>query len=232
MGLNKRRALAKNIASGFNRGRWLQGYIKGKLLADPVFDTALEVALGHTGRIVDLGCGLGLLGLWLRAHDLDAHYKGCDLGGWKIEAGRQAADKLGFLNLQLIEGDLLELPLLRGDMICAFDVLHYLPENFQSRLVHRLVEAAQNGSVVLIRNGMKGCGWRSYVTIVEEWWTRISGWIQGGEINFPHLAKLVTAFENGGCNVECKPLWGRTPFSSFWLKISAPLESQAPLLML
>lgn len=227
MSINRRRALAKHIASSFGKGRWLQGYIQGKLLTDPVFDTALEIARAHNGRIVDLGCGLGLFGLWLRSHQIDAPYVGCDLGGWKIDAGRNVAAKLGFSNIQLHEGDLLEFPLMPEDMICAFDILHYFPENLQSRLIHRLAEAARNGSVILIRNGMKGCGWRSYVTLIEEWWTRLSGWIHGGEIHFPELHSLVAEFQAGGCHVEYKPLWGNTPFSSFWLKVSAPAENPA-----
>lgn len=227
MNINNRRALANHIASSFGKSRWLQGYIKGKLLADPVFDTALEMAGGHKGRIVDLGCGLGLLGLWLRSHQLDAPYVGCDLGSWKIDAGRKVVAELGFSNMQLQEGDLLEFPLAPGDMICAFDILHYFPENAQSRLIQRLAEAARNGSIVLIRNGMNGCGWRSYVTLLEEWWTRLSGWIQGGNIHFPALQPLVAEFQSQGCLVEYNPLWGNTPFSSFWLKVSAPEESPA-----
>lgn len=228
MNINNRTALAKHIACSFGKGRWLQGYIKGKLLTDPVFDSALEMARGHKGRIVDLGCGVGLLGLWLRSNQNTAPYAGCDLGSWKIDAGRNVADKLGFSNIQLHAGDLLEFPLLPGDMVCAFDILHYFPENLQSDLIRRLTEAAQRGSIILIRNGMKGCGWRSHVTLLEEWWTRLSGWIHGSNIHFPELHKLVTDFQNGGCCVEYKPLWGKTPFSSFWLKVSAPEGIPAP----
>ena len=222
MNIDNRRALANHIASSFGKRRWLRGYIKGKLLSDPVFDTALQVAGGHTDRIVDLGCGLGLLGLWLRSHNHEAPYVGCDLGSWKIEAARNAAAKLGFSKIQLHEGDLLEFSLLPGDMICAFDILHYLPENLQSRLIHRLAGAARNESIILIRNGMNGCEWRSHATRLQEWWIRLSGWIYGRNIHFPELHPLVAEFQAQGCDVEYKPLWGNTPFSSFWLKVSAP----------
>lgn len=215
-----RTALATQIATSFKGGRWLRGYIRGKLLADPVFQEGLT-AIKEKGGVMDLGCGLGLFGLWLKSHGHAGSYEGCDLGGWKIIAGNEAARRLGLGEFKLYEGDLTDFPLRESGTICAFDILHYLPDEVQERLLHRLAMAARSGAQVLIRNGVRGCGWRSSVTLFEEWWTRASGWIQGGKINFPELARVVEIFEAEGCCVEAKPLWGKTPFSSYWLKISA-----------
>jgi SAM-dependent methyltransferase len=216
-----REALATKIASAFDGGRWLKGYIRGKLLADPVFDEGLSAILEKGGDVTDLGCGLGLLGLWLKSHGYGGKYRGCDLGGWKISAGNLAVERLGFADSELHEGDLADFSLGNSGTICAFDILHYLPEEVQEVLLRRLATAARSGSLVLIRNGVRGCGWRSSVTLAEEWWTRASGWIRGGTINFPELGRLRELFEEEGCCVEAKPLWGKTPFSSYWLKISA-----------
>jgi SAM-dependent methyltransferase len=219
MGASERRERAHKIASAFGKGGWLKGYIRGKLLADPVFDVALEAVQKHGGDVTDLGCGLGLFGLWLKSDGSPALYQGCDLGGWKINEGRAAARRLGYNGVILQEVDMSEFPLERAGVICAFDVLHYLPRESQERLVRRLAQATRAGSLVLIRNGMRGCGWRSAVTLLEEWWTRGSGWIRGGEINFPRLESLVALFEREGCSVEARPLWGKTPFSSYLLRV-------------
>ena len=56
-----RKTRAGKIAEAFYRGHWLRGYIRGKLLADPVFDVALESIREKGGCVIDLGCGLGLL---------------------------------------------------------------------------------------------------------------------------------------------------------------------------
>lgn len=217
----EREALATKIASAFDGGRWLKGYIRGKVLADPVFEEGLSAILLKGGDVTDLGCGLGLLGLWLKSKDYAGKYRGCDLGGWKIIAGNQAAERLGFADIELYEGDLTEFSWGETDTICAFDILHYLPKEVQELLLRRLAMAARSGALVLIRNGVRGCGWRSSVTLAEEWWTRASGWIRGGTINFPELGRLRDIFEEEGCCFEAKPLWGRTPFSSYWLKVSA-----------
>jgi SAM-dependent methyltransferase len=201
-------------------GRWLHGYIQGKLLGDPVFNEGLTALQGVRGPLLDLGCGLGLFGFWINLHGLFIDYKGCDIGGWKIAAGQKAALKLGY-PMELSEVNLLDFSLEKAGVICAFDILHYLPLDQQEVMVHRLASAARNGSLVLIRNGVRDCGWRSCMTLLEEWWTRATGWIQGGSINFPRLNHLIEVFESEGCIVEAKPLWGKTPFSSYWLTISS-----------
>ncbi len=212
---------AATIARAYQGGPWLRGYIKGKLRGDPVFDTATAAVKRHALPVVDLGCGLGLFGLWLRAHGLDCPYRGCDLGGWKITAGQRAAAHLGCRDLVLEEADMCSFPLQGPSVVCTFDVIHYLPAPEQHSFTARLAGAARHGSVVLLRSGVRGCGWRTGATLLEEGWTRATGWIRGGRVNFPHLGGLVKYFEQEGCFVKSQPLWGRTPFSSHWLEISA-----------
>jgi SAM-dependent methyltransferase len=216
---------AERIASVFPGSRWLKGYIKGKLNTDPVFNKALATLKHRRGRIIDLGCGLGLFALWLREHGCLLPVLGCDLGHWKLQAGMQAAHRLEFKEIELVYQDLTEIPLASASVICAFDVLHYLPQIRQNILVKSLAVAARNGTLVLIRTGVRGLGWRSTLTLIEENWTRVTGWIRVGEVNFPDLAPLIAAFEKEGCSVKAEPLWGKTPFSSYWLEVSyAPVS--------
>jgi SAM-dependent methyltransferase len=220
-------AAADRISEAVGGGRWLRGYVRGKLRSDPVFEAGRAAVEQSGGPVVDLGCGLGLFGLWLRQHGCGVAYRGCDLSGWKIAAGQQAAEQLGYRDFRLEADDLTTFPLEGARVVCAFDVIHYLDDARQLELVRRLAAAARGGSTVLLRTGVRGCGWRSAVTRVEEWWTRACGWIRGGQINFPRLEDLRTAFEAAGCRVEARPLWGRTLFSSHWLEIGA--RDQLPL---
>jgi SAM-dependent methyltransferase len=211
----------ERIAEAIGGGRWLRGYVRGKLTADPVFGAARKALAGCRGPVVDLGCGLGLNGLWLHQHGIVAPYRGCDLAEWKIMAGRHAAARLGAEDFRLEVADMTNFPWEDAAAVCAFDVLHYLGAEAQRDLVRRLAGAAAGGAVVLVRTGVRGAGWRSAVTLAEEWWTRASGWIRGGRVNFPRLVDLQADFESAGCRVETRPLWGRTPFSSYWLEITA-----------
>jgi SAM-dependent methyltransferase len=213
-------AATDTIAAAVGGGRWLRGYVRGKLGSDPVFEAGRAVVERVGGPVVDLGCGLGLFGLWLRQHGLRTPYRGCDLGVWKIEAGRRAAERLRCGDFRLEAAEMAGFPLEGAGVICAFDVIHYLDAAGQAVLVERLIEASRAGGTVLIRTGVRGCGWRSAVTRVEEWWTRASGWIRGGAINFPQLEDLRGRFATAGCRVEARPLWGNTPFSSHWLEVT------------
>jgi hypothetical protein len=211
--------VAKEIATAFAVGPFFQGYIRGKLRTDPVFDEGLRALRECDGKIVDLGCGFGLFGLWAGKHGLENPYSGYDLSSWKIEAGRRAARALGFQNYSLEVENMTASDLEGAGLIVAFDVIHYLDSRQQNELFDRLARAAQRGSIVLIRTGVRGCGWRTSVTIAHEWWTRLSGWIRGGHLNFPTREGLVAAFEARDCDVIHRPLWGGTPFSSHLFKI-------------
>jgi len=217
----RHRSPARGIAHAYEGGRWLRGYIEGKLRGDPVFVAGEAEVTRRGGLVVDLGCGLGLFGMWLRAQGSMLPYRGCDLGGWKIRAGNEAAARLGYSDFTLCEGDMLEFPLDGAGCVCAFDVLHYLPADGQRLFISRLTAAARGGAVILVRTGVRGCGWRSWITILEELWTRATGWIGGGQINFPRLPDLVAEFEGQGCSAVARPLWGKTPFSSHWIRVCA-----------
>jgi cyclopropane fatty-acyl-phospholipid synthase-like methyltransferase len=210
---------AQEIASAVTTGPWLKGYVRGKLNTDPVFNQGLVALCGCDGSIADLGCGLGLFGLWARKHGFENPYSGCDLSRWKIEAGQQAAQKMGLSHYALRVGDMSSFDIGDAALVLAFDVIHYLDSQAQVRLYERLAQVAQSGSTVLIRTGVMGCGWRTAVTLAHEWWTRASRWIQGGRVNFPQSEVIVSAFETRDCSVEQRPLWGRTPFSSHLFEI-------------
>ena len=210
---------AQEIALAVAGSPWLRGYVRGKLKTDPVFNEGLLALRGCDGLIADLGCGLGLFGLWARQHGFENSYSGCDLSRWKIEAGQQAADKMGLSRYELRVGDMLSFDFGGSDLVLAFDVIHYLDSQDQEQLYDRLAAAARSGSTVLIRTGVMDCGWRTAVTLAHEWWTRVSRWIRGGHVNFPPRETLVSAFELRGCSVEHRPLWGSTPFSSHIFKV-------------
>src|ERR1700761_6316296 len=76
-----RRSLINKASAPYRQaGRFAYRFARGKLSADPVFTALLERGLlrGHD-RILDLGCGQGLLSNWLRsAHD---DYR---IGSWPI----------------------------------------------------------------------------------------------------------------------------------------------------
>lgn len=219
----------RDIARAYGRSHWLRGYVSGKIAWDPIFPLARrEIALKNQ-PVVDIGCGLGLLGISLRAAGITLRYRGSDISAWKINMGKEAVRYYGFENAGFEVCDALSTQIPEGSTVCIFDVLHYLEPQDQQRMLARLAEAAEQGSLVLIRTALRGTGWRYAATLLEEWWTRATGWIRGGEINFPTREEVVGIFKDRGLQTEVFPLWGRTPFASYLVKIHPRAPSQRRL---
>ena len=209
----------RDIARAYGRSRWLRGYVRGKIAWDPVFPLARREIVQRNQPVIDIGCGLGLLGISLRAAGITLRYRGSDISAWKVNLGKEAVRYYAFEDAGFEVCDALSTPIPEGATICMFDVLHYLKPEDQQRMLARLAEAAEQGSLVLIRSALRGTGWRYAATLLEEWWTRATGWIRGGEINFPTREEVVGVFEERGLATEVFPLWGRTPFASHLVKI-------------
>ncbi len=73
----------------------------------------------------------------------------------------------------------------------------------------------RDGASVLIRGAVRERSCRYQLTVMQERWTRWSGWIpSSARIEFPTIEEIVEPFEAAGCRWEARPLWGRTPFNS------------------
>ena len=88
------RSLAREAAARYPaRDRYARHFAFGKLTRDPVFEHIVAKALLPSGaRILDLGCGQGLLAALLSAGagQGDWHYRGIDLSARDIERARAA----------------------------------------------------------------------------------------------------------------------------------------------
>ena len=208
-----------DISRAYGRSRWLRGYVKGKIQWDPVYPLARREIVKRQQPVVDIGCGLGLLGISMRAAGITLRYRGTDIAAWKVNMGKEAVRYYGFDEAGFEVCDALNTPIPVGATVCLIDVLHYLDSADQQALLLRLAEAAESGSLVLIRTALRGTGWRYAATLIEEWWTRATGWIRGGKINFPSHEVLLGIFEEQGLQTEIFPLWGHTPFASYLVKI-------------
>ncbi len=217
----------KQIAQAYTRSKWLQGYIAGKLAWDPVFKTAWKIIINRGRPVLDIGCGLGLLGISMRAAGIPFPYRGADPSIWKINKALETMRYFGFEEVAFEVNDALNTPIPAGATVFLVDVLHYLKPADQRKMLERLADAADAGSLVLIRTAFKGVGLRYALTLMQEFWTRISGWIRGGAINFPIRRELLGIFQKRGLKAAVTPLWGNTPFASELIVIE-PVETSAP----
>ncbi len=204
-----RRAIAHRYAGRFDRG-----YAQGKLAGDPVYAAvARMLAAAPPLPLLDIGCGMGLLGQYLHACGLLHGYLGIDFDARRIDAGRAAASALS-PPLQLQCGDAAELPAFRGH-VALLDMLHYLPAPRQAALLREAAARLAPGGLLLIRNVLREANWRFHATRAEEWFLRVSGQMRVGAQHYPDADEIRAPLAALGLAVAIRPLYGRTPFNSY-----------------
>ncbi len=198
--------------------RWHQGYARGKLKHDPVFDDAVGWARRAArvgGPLLDAGSGLGLLAHWLRSAGVDLPIHGIDPDVRKISAARVAAQRGGLSDLTFNVDDALTVVGGWNGHVFLVDILHYLPIGDRERLLRGIAARLPPRGIVYIRNGLRGPGWRHRVTLVEEWIVRVTGWIPTSGLRLPTAQEISEHFPSDRFELERTSLWGRTPFNSY-----------------
>jgi 2-polyprenyl-3-methyl-5-hydroxy-6-metoxy-1,4-benzoquinol methylase len=203
--------------TGFNQRQ----YVRGKLASDPVYGAiARLLETSATFPLLDVGCGMGLLGHYLHSCGVLHGYIGIDHDERKIVAGRRAADVLGGA-LDLRCADVAELPDFRGH-VCLLDVLHYLPAARQPALLERLATHVAPGAQLMIRNVLRAKHWRFHATVLEEHVLHATGWMRVGADHYPTAHEVIEPLRQAGLDTTVTPLWGRTPFNSYLIVARRP----------
>lgn len=156
---------------------------RGKYRGDPMFTALLDPSLlPDRARILDLGCGKGLVAAWLGAAaalcreaawpdtlprpPMYAAYHGIErVPGDVAIAARALA---GQPHVAVAIGDLRQSALPSADVVLLLDVLHYLEPQAQHRLLARVRDALPPDGLLLLRVGdaAAGAGYR-FSTVVD-----------------------------------------------------------------
>ncbi len=203
----------ERIARHF-RGRWLQGYARGKLRSDPVYAASFERIGASPLPLLDIGCGLGLHAFYLRERGFAPPILGLDVDAKKIAAG-QAVAAARYRDVTLRLGDGVELPEFSGN-VSLLDVLHYFSPTAQAALLAGLARRTAREGWCIIRTTPDDGSWRFRATLTLEWFARGIAWMARPVVAFPTLASIARAFPEAEFSHDIRPLWGRTPFNS-WL---------------
>lgn len=190
-------------------------YVRSKLASDPVYAATAALIAGSPLPLLDVGCGIGLLGQYLYAQGHRQPYLGLDHDLRKIAAGRIAAQRAGLDTMMSLQhADAAELPPMHGH-VALLDVLHYLPAERQPALLQAAIRHLAPQGCLIIRNVLREPNWRFHATRIEEFFLRASGWIPGGAQHYPTADELRAPLENAGLDVRIEPLRGHTPFNSY-----------------
>jgi len=214
-------------------GRFPYYYAQSKLRFDAVFLTLLRRGLIPDGaRVIDLGCGQGLLaavllaarrqfetGVWPEtwpAPPANLLLQGMEMEDEVAQWGRIALGD----DVRIETGDVAEAVLPAADVVVLLDVLHYLEANAQLRLLENVARALARGGQLLMRVADASAGFAFHLTRIGDRLGSLSQFrhrMRSPRMTFRTAAEWTALLQSLGFRVAVQPIDGRNPFANVLL---------------
>ena len=216
-------------------GQYPWRFARGKLGGDPAFAALLAQGL-LTGRerVLDIGCGQGLLTAWLLAAQKSgqqgqwpkewpaapapASVHGIELMQHDVDRANQAlqtAVQQGIASF--VAADMREADFGKADAVVILDVLHYVPIADQDRVLQRVRASLDRGGVLLLRIGDQAGGLRFWISY---WVDALVTTLRGHRLTRLYcrtLGEWQEALRALGFEVQVQPMSEGTPFANVML---------------
>jgi len=127
----------------------LEWYVRVKLKLENNYNSYLEY-IPKTGNIVDLGCGYGYFTFLLAFLSENRKITGVDYDADKIALASHCQCKNS--NTQFVCCDVMVYDFEPADAFILNDVLHYLPEKDQEKLLRTCIKNLNAGGSIIIRD--------------------------------------------------------------------------------
>lgn len=218
-------------------------FARGKLGGDPVFAHLLAAGLlsGRT-RILDIGCGQGLLTSWLLAAQASAtngnwpaawppappvsRVRGVELMAHDVDRANCAlADAVAAGRAEFVQADMCNTDFGLTDAVVILDVLHYVPIPAQDAVLQRVRDSLVPGGVLLLRVGDAAGG---LPFAVSNWVDHVVTRLRGHRLGTLHcrpLAAWQARLASLGFAVQAQAMSQGTPFANVLLVARLPAAS-------
>ena len=219
-------------------GEFAWRFARGKLSGDPVFSAILARGLlAGSARIVDLGCGQGLLAAWLIAARtlyaagagggwppswpappaLDS-YAGFEINPREVARGRVAIERLAAAGLgtrlSIVEADITDVHYGQADAIVILDVLHYIDRAAQERVLSKVRAALGPSGRLLLRVGDAAGGYRFALSRAVDVVVALARHGRVLQLHCRPLAEWLALLARTGFSAETCPMSAGTPFAN------------------
>lgn len=223
-------------------GRYARHFASGKLRYDPVFFGLLRRGLlPERGRLLDLGCGQGILmtlltearrlfqaGQWPQGwpappSGLEMH--GIELRETPVRSARWALGSAATVRLQ----DVRKAAFPASSVVVILDVLLYLDDAEQRRILERVAAALEPGGLLLLREADADAGFYFQVT---RWTERIMAIGRGQlwqKLHYRGARQWIDLLRELGFTVEAEPMSERTPFCNVLFVARRPSDPIMPM---
>jgi SAM-dependent methyltransferase len=218
-------------------GYFARRFARGKLGMDPVFRHLLSQGLiAPRARVLDIGCGQGLLasllgacqrlaeqghwpGQWAPA-PAAARVTGIEMMPRDIERARASLGD----SAEFVCGDMRHTPFPSVDTVVILDVLHYITVPEQNQVLERVRSALRPDGMLLLRVG-DAADRRRF--LISQWVDALVSRVRGHRVLPQYgrtLAEWTTQLQSLGFEVRSQPMNQGTPFANVLLvaKLAAP----------
>ncbi|MGH8509538.1 MAG: class I SAM-dependent methyltransferase [Gammaproteobacteria bacterium] len=214
-------------------GHFAWYFARGKLGGDPVFLDLLERGLiPDRARILDLGCGQGLLASWLlaaralfEAGQWPEHwppapkpgaYRGIEVMPREVRRARQALGE----QVEFVLGDMRTADFGSSDTVVILDVLHYLDYSAQEDVLARVRDALVPEGALVMRVGDADGGWRFRISQGVDYLVTFARGHRLARLYCRSLQDWQSSLCRLGFTVEALPMNRGTPFANVLLVAS------------
>ncbi len=212
--------------------RWAYHWARGKLSRDPVFRGLLERGELGGARVLDIGCGQGLVATLLQAcadqqrtgrwpaawgaPPAATAYTGIELMQKDVDRAEAALSRLALMP-RFLCADMCTAAFPACDLVVILDVLHYVDHGAQDGVLRRVRDALSPQGRLLLRVGDMADA-RGFAA--SQWVDRVVTWARGHRVPPTYgrpLAAWQQALQALGFSVRAVPQSQGTPFANVLL---------------
>jgi cyclopropane fatty-acyl-phospholipid synthase-like methyltransferase len=168
---------------------------------------AVERHVPRAGRVLEVGCGHGLLSAYLARSSPAREVLGVDIDGRKLAVARTAAARLGpreaEVRFEKVSPD--EVRPGPWEAVVFADVLYLLSPARRARLLGAYARALVPGGAMVVKEVDDRPRWKAaLVGVQERLATGVLGITAGDELSFPSLAELAATMTLAGLEVTSR----------------------------